>query len=121
MEHKNWNWNDGTPEDGPSLSSVGFILADEDTLTFCTDLIKKHDDLAKQLGFQTEVTWLAVPAEIIAEAGVEDENTTRIYAWDSDDNYHEIVCTRTDATTDDCRIRFVRDFTEINVTWAQEG
>jgi len=122
----NWNWDDGTPEDGPrpySGPTDSPKLTDPDTLLFCADLIKKHDELAKMMGFPTEVVWLEVPDEVKELVGAEDEQATRIYAWDGFENYHEIVCERTEATKDFCRIRFVRnsDEIEINVTWAQDA
>ena len=91
----------------------------EDTQLCFTDLIAKHDEIAKMLQFPTEVQWLEEqPSE------EEDDNgDRRIYAWDGQGNYHEISSARTDATTDACVIRFNRgsDDLEINVNWRQEA
>lgn len=121
----NWNWDDGTPEDGPRPYSGPTNypkLTDPDTLLFCEDLIKKHDELAKMMGFPTEVVWLEVPAEEIKDLTGSDQ-ATRIYAWDGFENYHEIVCDRIEATLDACRVRFIRasDEIEINVFWTKEA
>jgi len=128
MKHVNWNWNDGTPEDGPrpidpselaSLREFPEPEACEDLLLSFHDLIAKHDEIAKMLQLPTECQWLE-------EQGSEEEDATgawRIYAWDARGNYHEISIERTDATTDNCLIRFVRasDDLVINVTWNREA
>lgn len=128
MKHANWNWNDGTPEDGPwpidpselaSLREFPEPEACEDLLLSFRDLIAKHDELAKMLQFPTKVQWLEEqPSE-----EEDDHGDWRIYAWDGAGNYHEISINRTDATTDACLIRFIRssDDLVINVNWNQEA
>jgi hypothetical protein len=124
MEHKNWNYEDGTPEDGPS--QIPYVYAGPfqtpltaDTQMFFSDLIAKHDAMAKLLQFTTSdsLTWLE--EEKAPDAGMTDS----IYAWDAAGDFHEIRIERTDPTTDACKIRFFRSKTEttINVLWNQEG